>query len=175
MGLEAQSFEQKNLFILFGPPGCGKNYVGDIMAERYGFLFYDADVDHTDEQNQAKQEGRPFTEEMRVGFFEKVHTKIEDFLHSNNRLVVANAFINDRFRGEFLAKFPLANFILLEVSHEERKRRILARESHGVPPELAIIMGDRFEPVTIPHKILNNEGGLEKLIPQLDDLVNPTP
>ncbi len=31
------------LLYLFGLPRCGKNYVGELLASQYGYLFFDAD------------------------------------------------------------------------------------------------------------------------------------
>lgn len=44
VNLEKEVVEQKQLFVLFGPPGSGKNFVGDILAAKYGFLFYDSET-----------------------------------------------------------------------------------------------------------------------------------
>jgi shikimate kinase len=41
------------LIILFGLSGSGKNYVGRILRDDFGFLFYDADTDLTPEMQDA--------------------------------------------------------------------------------------------------------------------------
>jgi gluconokinase len=43
------------LLILFGLPGSGKNFVGRILQEDFGFLFHDADDDLPDEMREAIQ------------------------------------------------------------------------------------------------------------------------
>ncbi len=57
------------LIYLFGLPAAGKNYVGEVLAEEFGYTFYDGDLDLTPEMRDAVREGRPFTEVMRDRFY----------------------------------------------------------------------------------------------------------
>lgn len=167
--------KESELIFLFGPPGSGKNYVGEIMESRYGFYFYDADDDHTPEQQLAKKEGRPFTFEMRVRFYESIRPKIETLLVPHHRLAVASFFAYDVFRRDYLNHFPTSQFILLETDYETMISRIKRRppKEKKVPDELAILMINQFEPVTIPHLVIRNDDAQEEeLLNQLDSILN---
>ena len=54
---------------LFGLPAAGKNYVGQVLADEFGYTFYDGDLDLTDELRHAVRDGRPFTDPMRDRFY----------------------------------------------------------------------------------------------------------
>lgn len=45
------------LLILFGLPGCGKNYVGEILQSSFGFYFYDGDDALTDDMRDCLNNG----------------------------------------------------------------------------------------------------------------------
>ena len=113
----------------------------------------------------------PFTLEMRSRFFERVHSRVDNLLTNTNRLAVANAFINNRFREEFLERFPFAEFVIVQVARNIRSERIYGRLNHVIPPELTVKMGDQFEDITIPHTVIRNDVSANELDSQLKKLV----
>lgn len=162
----------KKLLFLFGLPGSGKNHVGEFLSrEPYNFHFYDADDDHTPRQVEAKRLCIPFDFPTRVEFYEVIRPKIMSLLNLNRRLAVANFFAYDIFRRQYLQEFPGSKFVLIETDEETRIRQIKERPEKKVSDELAISMSSQFEPISIPHTIIKNDGNKEYLRVQLDALV----
>ena len=64
---------------LFGLPAAGKNYVGQVLADEFGYTFYDGDLDLTDELRDAVRDGRPFTDPMRDRFYDALVLRIAAF------------------------------------------------------------------------------------------------
>lgn len=158
MSLEKQQ-GQPRLLILFGLPGAGKTFVGQVLQGEFGFFHYDTKVDFTAEQRAAIAENRPMTEAMRVDFFKNVHQSVRVLWGQHPKLSVDNAFINDRFRREFLVEFPDATFVLVQASQDHRVRRIseIRASNHMISPENALKMSQDFEQPSVPYLVLNND------------------
>jgi gluconate kinase len=164
--------EKAHFLVLFGPPGSGKSEAGKIFQSEHGFHYEDLDQYHTHEQNRAKQLNEPFTEGMRIKFFEKVYAVIDELNHDQKRrLIVDNAFINERFRKEFQDRYPKAIFILVEGNKETRIQRIHQRKGHSVSTENAIRMGEGFEEIGISHQILDNNSDMKALRKNIANLL----
>ena len=66
--------------VLFGPAGVGKNYVAEILKKQFGFYFYDADDDVTDEIRERVIARSLVTSEMGVRYFDIVIITTEQTL-----------------------------------------------------------------------------------------------
>ena len=158
------------LIVLFGPPGCGKNYCAALFTN-FGFMVYDADIDFTKEQLLSLKENKPFTISMREKWYKKVNKKISQLLKVHQKVVVTNTLINDRFRREFLDLFPFATLVLVTVSREIRVSRLHERSVHVVPYSVAVAVGDFFESPSMPVLTLENSGTSNMLLKQIPALI----
>lgn len=161
----------KQLLVLFGAPGSGKSFCGQILADHYGFYHYDADVDFTEEQLEAIRRKEPFTEDIRRRFMQKVYKILEGLLETHDKVAIENPLINNRLRVELKEKFPHARFIYVTVPREIRVKRIKARKHHRVPKEVAITVGDNIDPITIPHITIINDQNTAYLKEQFNTIL----
>ena len=60
------------LLVLFGVPGSGKSFVGNILQEDFGFFHYEADDDLTPPIIDAIINNQSVSAEMRAVFFKRV-------------------------------------------------------------------------------------------------------
>ena len=108
------------IFILYGPPGSGKNFVAEWLVRDYGFYFYDADKDLTSEMKQCLTEKQPFTQEMRDNFFAVVKR------YPN--LVMAQAISRKKNREQLSHAFPCAKFVHIDADYNIRLQRLAKRD-----------------------------------------------
>lgn len=159
------------LIYLFGLPAAGKNYVARILADEFGYTFYDGDLDLTPEMRDAVREERPFTEEMRDRFYGVLVDRIKKLRVENPDLAFCQATFKERHREHVIAAFPDVVFVLVEAGEAVRMDRL----SHGGNPvtvEYARRIAGFFEPPRHPHFIISNNAGREDVIRQLDALLN---
>ena len=155
---------------LFGLPAAGKNYVGEVLAEAFGYTFYDGDLDLTDELRDAVREGRPFTDPMRDRFYAALVERIAALRRDHADLAFCQATFKERHRAQMAAAFPDVVFVLVEADEAAR----LARLAHGGNPvtvEYAQRIAAFFEPPQHPHFVIRNDGGREEVVAQLRSLL----
>lgn len=162
---------QTMLLYLFGLPAAGKNYVGEILAEDFGFHFHDADHDLTAEMREAIRLGRPFTEAMRDRFYELVIERIEELTAAYPNVAVAQATFKEKHRNRILERFPEAVMVLVEADEAVRIER-LQRGNNLITADYARQIARHYEPPTCDCEVLVNNGGRAAVVEQLTALLN---
>lgn len=115
------------IFILYGPPGSGKNFVAEWLVRDYGFYFYDADMDLTDDMKQCLFEKHPFTQVMRDNFFKIVIKKMRKLIKIYPNLVMAQAISRERNRAQLSKAFSAAKFVHIDANYNIMLKRLVAR------------------------------------------------
>jgi gluconate kinase len=155
---------------LFGLPAAGKNYVGQVLADAFGYTFYDGDLDLTDELRHAVRDGRPFTDPMRDRFYDALVGRIADLRQDHADLAFCQATFKARHREQMAAAFPDVVFVLVEADEAVRLAR-LARGGNPVTVEYAQRIAAFFEPPQHPHAVIRNEGSRAEVVEQLRRLL----
>ncbi|MGE5606460.1 MAG: AAA family ATPase, partial [Bacteroidota bacterium] len=149
---------QKSLVIFFGKTGAGKSYAAKMFAEEFGYYFYDADLDLTDEMREAIVSGQVFTDGMRSRYFEIIQGKTKELLKLNLKVALAQGFFKNKNRSKFSEAFPFAKFIWVDADDLVLEQRILERNS-SVTLEYARKINQLFEPPDFScEKLFNNQG-----------------
>jgi gluconate kinase len=158
------------LLIVFGLSGAGKNFVGRILRDDYGFRFYDADDDLTPVMREAIARREIFTDAMRAEFFAIVITRIRELRAKHDKLVVAQAFFKEKYRRLVLETFPEARFVLVESSMEMIEARLGHRNS-SAGLEYARTILPAFEPPKHPYDVIHNIHSAQEVKTQLNVLL----
>ena len=151
---------------LFGLPAAGKNYVGQVLAEEFGYTFYDGDLDLTDELRDAVRDGRPFTDPMRDRFYAALVARIAKLRRDHADLAFCQATFKERHRAQMAAAFPNVVFVLVAAGEAVRLAR-LARGGNPVTVDYAQRIAAFFQPPQHPHFIIHNEGSRAEVVRQL--------
>ncbi len=159
------------LIYLFGLPAAGKNYVGHVLAEEFGYTFYDGDLDLTPELRDAVREERPFTDEMRDRYYDVLIDRITALTLLHPRLAFCQATFKERHRLLIAAAVPDIVFVLVEAEEEMRVER-LSRGENPVTVEYARRIAGFFEKPRHPHFIISNNNGREDVVRQLAGLLH---
>lgn len=155
----------------FGLPAAGKNYVGHVTAEEFGYAFYDGDIDLTPEMRDAVREERPFTEAMRDRFYALLVGRIAELRAAHSRLAFCQATFKEHHRELIRSEFPDVVFVLVEATPAVRASR-LARGGNPVTVDYARRIDALFEPPSHPHFIITNNDGREDVVRQLAALLD---
>jgi gluconate kinase len=155
---------------LFGLPAAGKNYVGQVLADEFGFEFYDGDRDLTPELRDAVRHQQPFTEAMRDRFYARLVERIAELRLIYADLAFCQATFKERHRQQIAAAFPDVVFVLVQAEEVVRMAR-LREGSTAVTVEYARQIASFFEPPRHEHRVIDNNGGREEVVRQLADLL----
>lgn len=121
------------VFILYGPPGSGKNFVAEWLVRDHDFYFYDADIDLTDDMKQCLFEKHPFTQAMRDHFFGIVIKKMRKLVKAYPKLVMAQAISRKKNRAQLSKAFPDAKFVHIDADYYTRLQRLAKRRGWVTP------------------------------------------
>lgn len=156
---------------LFGLSAAGKNYVGRVLQETFGFTFYDGDLDLTDELREAVRKQQPFTEEMRDRYYAVIVQRIAELRRETRFLAFGQATFKERHRRQILAAYPDAVFVLVTADFSLRMER-LRRGSNPVTAEYAQRIDQFFEPPQHPCYTIHNSGTRADVAGQCLDLLS---
>jgi gluconokinase len=133
--------------IVMGVSGSGKTTVGEALAERLGWAFYDADNFHPKENVAKMSSGTPLTDKDRKPWLEALNQLIERSLERNQSLVVACSALKDKYR-QHLARGheDKTKFVYLEGDFETIYTRMQARK-HFMKPAM---LQSQFETLEEP-------------------------
>jgi len=168
-----------SLIILFGLPGAGKTFVGNIFKKYFDYYFYDGDNDLTKEMKEAIKVQKVFTDQMRDIFFKRLINEIQKLLalsevegkSKHKKLIVAQTFIKEKYRVSLINKIPNTKFILIETKKIIREKRLMQRTDYPLDLEYARKMEISFERPMIDHLVItNNIDGVEDIKKQIDRL-----
>lgn len=159
------------LIYLFGLPAAGKNYVGEVLADEFGYTFYDGDLDLTPEMRDAVRDGRPFTEAMRDRFYALLIDRISELRPAHPELAFCQATFKEHHREGIAAAHPDVVFVLVEADEAVRVAR-LSRGNNPVTVEYARLIAGFFEPPRHPHFVISNNEGRDDVVRQLTALMD---
>jgi gluconate kinase len=157
------------LFVLFGLPGAGKTYTGKIAEKFFGYHLYEGDQDMSNAYKKAVME-ETMTDALRQDFFDRLIENIGKLQEDN--IIVAQTFIKEKFRKQFLKAFPNAKFILVQASDDIREKRLLHLNRFALSLEKWRRMENIFEKPGIHHETIdNNKEGEDVVRKQLQKLM----
>jgi gluconate kinase len=145
------------LIYLYGLAGAGKNYVGGVLEDTFGFTFYDADLDLTDELREAVRTRQPFTDAMRDRYFAVIIRRIGELVPAIPFLAFGQATFKERHRQQILAAYPDTIFVLVTADFALRMER-LRRGNNPISADYARQIDRFFEPPQHPTYHIDNSG-----------------
>jgi gluconokinase len=162
------------LWILFGLPGAGKNFVGELLRAHFDFYFYDADVDLTEDMRARIHKQELYTPAMRDAFFANVIEKIKELRAHHPRLAVAQTLAKRHNRQQILDAFPEAKFIRIDCDERLIEERLQQRNDWVSVDYFAKIRAI-FEPEGVVSTSLDNNFDEAHILQQLRELCRSTP
>lgn len=145
------------IYVLFGLPGAGKTFVGRLLQEYFDFYLYEGDISLPDNMKGAIQTKAVITDAMRDIFFKKVITRTHQLKQKQQKLVIAQTFIKEKYRKAFLREIPEARFILVQTKKTIREKRLMQRKEYLLDLEYARKMSLNFDTPQIDYDTISND------------------
>ncbi|HSI74655.1 MAG TPA: NADP-dependent phosphogluconate dehydrogenase [Lunatimonas sp.] len=122
------------VIIVYGVTGCGKSTVGQLLAEKLNFPFYDGDNFHPISNVEKMRKGIPLTDEDRIPWLNNLRSNIQTW-ERNGGAVLACSALNEKYR-KILKRGSNPIWVLLDGSKELIQERLDARIGHFMNPAL---------------------------------------
>tara|TARA_B100000945_G_scaffold259554_1_gene217489 strand:- start:93 stop:560 length:468 start_codon:yes stop_codon:yes gene_type:complete len=124
-----------------GVAGCGKTTIGSKLARSLGVLFLDADDFHPEANLKKMSSGTPLDDSDRIPWLEILREE----LRSNRGCVLACSALKQNYRSMLQDAGRDTVFIMLDISKETARRRLLSRANHFMPETLIDSQFDSLE------------------------------
>lgn len=134
-----------NIIILMGVAGCGKNAVGEPLAERLGVEFFDGDDFHSPEARQQMDAGKPLTEAQRIPWRQRLEKVLDDLTASNTGGVLACSCLSRAFRKALIGERKNVLLVYLKADFDAIRERLEKRTDHYFKADLLRSQFDALE------------------------------
>jgi gluconokinase len=132
--------------VVMGVSGCGKSTVGQAVADRLGWPFYDGDDFHPPENVAKMASGQPLNDADRAPWLDRLHDLIHDHLQQSSGAVVACSALKRRYRDVLRAGNDGLEFVYLQGDFDLIWRRMQARPDHYMKASMLHSQFDALEP-----------------------------
>jgi gluconokinase len=139
------------VLIVMGVAGSGKTTVGELLAGKLGWDFYDADRFHPKENIEKMSRGIPLTDEDRLPWL----SLVRDFIAGLNApAVIACSALKAAYRDVLKESGRDIRFVYLAGGAELVRERIEGRKGHFAG---ARILENQFEALEEPEDALRED------------------
>ena len=128
-----------------GVSGSGKTTVGQALARKLGWDFFDADDFHPPENIAKMAAGIPLNDSDRVPWLAALHDHLFFTLSVGRHLVLACSALKASYRAQLLEGMDEIAVIYLQGSYDLIWSRMSTRERHYMKPEMLQSQFDALE------------------------------
>ena len=128
-----------------GVAGCGKSTVGELLAQRLGSSFYDADAFHPPGNIAKMANGTPLDDSDRASWLAALHSLISTSLKENRPGVLACSALKESYRQQLLEGNAGVQIVYLKGSYELIWSRLSLRHDHYMKPHMLQIQFETLE------------------------------
>lgn len=136
------------VIVVMGVSGSGKSTVGRLLAERLGWVFADADDNHSPASVAKLRRGEPLEEQDRLPWLRVLRGRIDDWLANGDSAVLACSALTRRSRDLLRGDDERVAFVHLTGSRAALVERLARRQGHFMPADLLDDQLATLEPPT---------------------------
>ena len=134
------------IVIVMGVTGVGKTTVGRLLAERTGWIYYDADDFHSPANVEKMRAGTPLTDNDRWPWLDRLNEVLHAAESQGASVILGCSALKHRYRDRLERGLSAVRWVYLKGSEELITSRLQARKGHYMNPALLQSQFDALEP-----------------------------
>ncbi len=135
------------IYYIMGVSGSGKTTIGQLLAQKLGLPFFDADEFHPPENIEKMSAGKSLTDDDRREWLQAIHNKATEILSHGKGAVITCSALKESYRQTIAHGIePKVNWVILTGGYELIKQRMENR-AHFMPSAL---LKSQFETLELP-------------------------
>jgi len=115
------------IIVLIGPMGCGKTTIGQLLAGKLNWLFYDGDDFHPEANIEKMRMGISLTDKDRQPWLERLHNKMIQLNRSKKNAIIACSALKRTYRQILGIDQDEIRSVYLKGSYELIRNRLSNR------------------------------------------------
>ena len=124
------------VILLMGVAGVGKTVVGSALAEQLGWVFLDADDEHSPVNVQKMQASISLTDTDRTEWLKAVRDRVAQHVGRGESVVLACSALKQAYRDYLSDVDARTEIVFLHASESVVGRRLRQRRGHFAGPGL---------------------------------------
>ncbi|WP_434149207.1 gluconokinase [Methylocaldum gracile subsp. desertum] len=124
------------IVVLLGVSGSGKSTIGQRLAERLRWPFFDGDDFHPVQNIEKMARGQPLTDADREPWLDRLAELIETSVATGRSAVIACSALRHSYRKRLARGHREVVFVYLKGSFELIRERLARRQEHFMPLDL---------------------------------------
>jgi gluconokinase len=117
------------IILVMGVTGSGKTTVGELLAQRLGWRFLDADDFHSAANKTKMHQGIPLTDADRIPWLDAIHAKLAEIQAENGNGVLGCSALKKSYRDRLAAGID-AKLVYLKGTYNFIEERLHSRKNH---------------------------------------------
>lgn len=134
------------LLLLMGVAGSGKTTIGQRVAERLGWPYFEADDFHTSEAKAKMRDGIPLTDEDRAPWLTAIRAKMDACRVAGQSAVFTCSGLKECYRTALLGGTSDVTPVFLTADFDTILERVNRRQGHYMKADMVRSQFEALEP-----------------------------
>ena len=141
---------EKRIIYIMGVSGSGKTTIGQLLSQKTGIPFFDADDFHSAANKEKMKAGHPLTDEDRREWLHQINTLAIEQTPLKGAVIACSA-LKEKYRNVLSSGIEKPLWVLLQGSYEIIYQRLKKRQGHYMP---ASLLQSQFDNLELPADAL---------------------